>query len=61
MQAVELERVVRQFGGVRAVDDLDFAVERGTCCGIVGPSGAGKTTTLRLMCSSCWRTSCTAR
>ena len=51
MQVVELEHVVRQFGSTRAVDDLDFAVERGTCCGIVGPSGAGKTTTLRLILS----------
>ncbi|MET0291433.1 MAG: ATP-binding cassette domain-containing protein [Steroidobacteraceae bacterium] len=51
MHALLLEDVVKRFGGVTAVDDLQFAVERGVCCGIVGPSGAGKTTTLRLILS----------
>ena len=37
-------------GGVRAVDDLDLSVRRGEIFGLVGPDGAGKTTTLRLIC-----------
>jgi ABC-2 type transport system ATP-binding protein len=39
----------RRFGDLVAVDGLDFAVERGELFGLVGPDGAGKTTTLRLL------------
>lgn len=45
--AVSLRGLTRQFGDVRAVDDLSFDVARGELFGIVGPDGAGKTTTLR--------------
>jgi ABC-type branched-subunit amino acid transport system ATPase component len=37
------------FGGVRAVDAVDFAVARGTVHGLIGPNGAGKTTLLNLI------------
>jgi ABC-2 type transport system ATP-binding protein len=36
-------------GGVVAVDDLSFRVERGQVVGLLGPNGAGKTTALRMM------------
>lgn len=36
--------VSRSFGGVKAVEDVSFVVERGESVGVVGPNGAGKTT-----------------
>ena len=47
--AVVLDGLTRRFGAVRAVDDLRFAVAPGELFGIVGPDGAGKTTTLRML------------
>jgi len=46
---VELKGVSRSFGRVRAVADLNFAIEAGEFFSILGPSGCGKTTTLRLI------------
>src|SRR6266851_8988450 len=40
----------RQFGGLTAVDRLNIEVARGEIFGLVGPDGAGKTTTLRMLC-----------
>ncbi len=39
----------KQFGAIRAVDGLSFDVKRGEIFGLVGPDGAGKTTTLRML------------
>jgi ABC-2 type transport system ATP-binding protein len=47
--AVELEGLTRRFGALTAVDGLSFAVGRGELFGLVGPDGAGKTTTLRML------------
>ncbi len=44
MSALQLRHVGRVFGGVRAVANVSFDVERGTICALVGPNGAGKTT-----------------
>ena len=49
--AVRLQGVVKRFGAQTAVDALDLVVPRGTTCGFIGPSGAGKTTTIRLLLS----------
>src|SRR5207249_5925114 len=46
---VTLERVVKRFGGVTAVDDLSLDVTRGEFFSMLGPSGCGKTTTLRMI------------
>jgi ABC-2 type transport system ATP-binding protein len=43
------EHLSRRFGAVEAVKDLDLTVARGAVFGLVGPDGAGKTTTLRLL------------
>jgi ABC-2 type transport system ATP-binding protein len=41
--------LTRRFGDVTAVDNLNIEIERGEIFGLVGPDGAGKTTTLRLL------------
>jgi ABC-2 type transport system ATP-binding protein len=46
---VQVEHLTKRFGEVLAVDDLSFALERGTVTGFLGPNGAGKTTTLRML------------
>jgi ABC-2 type transport system ATP-binding protein len=47
--AVSLRDLTRDFGELRAVDHLTLDVARGELFGIVGPDGAGKTTTLRML------------
>ncbi len=47
--AVETSRLCRQFGELRAVDDLDLRIERGTLYGFLGRNGAGKSTTLKML------------
>jgi branched-chain amino acid transport system ATP-binding protein len=41
---LEARQVTKQFGGLTAVSDVDFALEEGTIASIIGPNGAGKTT-----------------
>ncbi len=47
--AVSLDGLTRRFGDLPAVEGLTFDVARGELFGIVGPDGAGKTTTLRML------------
>ncbi len=47
--AVVIEGVSKQFGGVRALRELDAVIQYGRLTGLVGPDGAGKTTLMRLM------------
>jgi ABC-2 type transport system ATP-binding protein len=46
---VVMRGVSRSFDGRRVVDHVDLTVPRGTILGIIGPSGAGKTTTIRML------------
>jgi spermidine/putrescine transport system ATP-binding protein len=46
---VQLSRVSKSFGDVKAVDNISFDIRRGEFFSILGPSGCGKTTTLRLL------------
>lgn len=49
---VETEGLVKTFGTLRAVDGLNLQVRAGEMVGLVGPDGAGKTTTMRLLCGA---------
>ena len=44
--AIQVENLSKTYGDVRAVQDLSFAVKRGTVFGLLGANGAGKSTTL---------------
>jgi ABC-2 type transport system ATP-binding protein len=46
---IEVAGLTKQYGPVRAVDDLSFEVRSGAVTGFLGPNGAGKTTTLRMV------------
>jgi multiple sugar transport system ATP-binding protein len=49
MAAVTLKNVVKQWGAVKAVDDLSIAIQNKEFAVLVGPSGCGKTTALRMI------------
>ncbi len=49
MSAIEVNNLVKEFGGVRAVDGATFSVNEGEVFGLIGPNGAGKSTTLRMI------------
>ncbi len=49
-QALVLDRVTKKYGDVVAVAGLSLSIDRGEMFGLIGPDGAGKTTTIRLMC-----------
>jgi ABC-2 type transport system ATP-binding protein len=49
VSAIVVEGLHKNFGGVRALDGLDFSIKRGAVFGFLGPNGAGKTTTLRIL------------
>jgi ABC-2 type transport system ATP-binding protein len=49
---IQADHLYRRFGPTRAVEDLSFHVAAGEIYGLVGPDGAGKTTTLRLLCGA---------
>jgi branched-chain amino acid transport system ATP-binding protein len=47
---LEVRNLVKHFGGVRAVDGLDFKIQQGEVFGLIGPNGSGKSTTVNLVC-----------
>ena len=59
--AIEVQHLSRRFGKFVAVDDLSFAVEPGEIFGFLGSNGAGKSTTIRMLCGLLRPTSGTAR
>ncbi len=46
---VEAKNLVKDYDGLRAVDNVSFEVVKGECFGFLGPNGAGKTTTMQMV------------
>ena len=58
--AIEVRNLTRKFGAFTAVDNLSFDVRRGEIFGFLGSNGAGKSTTIRMLCGLLKPTSGTA-
>jgi lipooligosaccharide transport system ATP-binding protein len=41
--------LTKDYGSLRVVDRISFAIDAGECCGVLGPNGAGKTTTMKML------------
>jgi len=46
---IEISNLTKQYGRIRAVDDISFSVQQGEIVGFLGPNGAGKTTTMNIL------------
>jgi len=47
---IKIENLSKSFGDIIAVNSISFKVEKGQMFGLVGPDGAGKSTTIRILC-----------
>jgi ABC-2 type transport system ATP-binding protein len=61
MNAIEVQHLTRRFGDFVAVNDVSFEVRAGEIFGFLGSNGAGKSTTIRMLCGLLRPTSGTAR
>ena len=48
-QFLEIDGLIKDFGGLRAIDNVNFSMHRDQILGLIGPNGAGKTTLVRLI------------
>jgi ABC-2 type transport system ATP-binding protein len=48
-KTLEVKKLTKYYGGVRAIDNVSFSVEKGKVLGFLGPNGAGKSTTLKII------------
>ena len=47
---IQVENLVKSFGGIRRVDGVSLQIEKGEIFGLLGPNAAGKTTVIRMLC-----------
>ncbi len=59
--AIEIDNLTKKFGDFVAVDHINFSVKEGEIFGFLGANGAGKSTTIRMLCAILASTSGTAR
>ncbi len=50
IEAIKIDDLKKSYGDIEAVKDISFTVNKGEMFGLVGPDGAGKTTTIRIFC-----------
>ena len=46
---LKIEGVTKDYGSVKAVDNVSFSINAGKIVGLLGPNGAGKTTTINMV------------
>ncbi len=51
MTAIELHKLVKSYGAVKALKGLSLKIPKGSLYGLLGPNGSGKTTTLKIICT----------
>ena len=51
VNAIEVHKVSKSYGRVKALNDVSFAVGKGEVFGLIGPDGAGKTSLYRILCT----------
>ena len=51
MNAIEVKNVSKNYGKVKALDEVSFIVGKGEVFGLIGPDGAGKTSMYRILCT----------
>ncbi len=49
--AVDVQGLTKRYGGLTAVDGIDFSVGQGEVFAFLGPNGAGKSTTIKMLCT----------
>ena len=47
---IEIDKLLKQFGSFKAVNEVSLSIKKGEIFGFLGPNGAGKTTTIKLLC-----------
>ena len=52
MTMLQVEKMTKEFGGLRAIDNLDLTIKKGMILGLIGPNGAGKSTAFNCIAGS---------